>query len=677
VTSRYPPHREQAITIAESDYSENIPAHEAGKRSRPRSTPSLLSTPTTVSAAYIESPHASGTSVTLVPHVARLFKENSPETKATYLLPLAAEANMLRKAQNVREAIDANALELLDHSRFLETFNARDITTKRIILLDNEINLAADGVLVFRRLMEWTSILQFQKDRCAGNAIVVLSPFYCEPTLSALQKKFGPDACSIEVTDRHTVLLVTQILAQHLRQYLRELADRARQGQRAIACTGEEGVEFARGSFANTVEQAEHIEKAVREAPLFLVSPSAPSTPCDGLEHIVISEDHPVHVFDRVTSQIVKTTRPIAWSEIDGLFAWALKTGDPFKVQITCAFDVDDDGIEEGVEFRKTHAYSRDILWTAIKCIKWWPGARFLDMPGRWVRDRFAIEETCHRLRLAGCVQETEKGLGHYILTSQGVRMLEIRKAFPSLDFHAAHLLGNLGDPAMTSSNVKRVIIRLAAVTTVGPSNMMVRNRDRGERTPSMDELLEYTAGIGAQQVPRGTLWVALGLWQKTRTDAAWEPPASGALLIDGDRVAEVAAWVEAFERLCGLPPPTDELRDTRLEDSLVRQVEERLMWAWIFRMAFYKSGRLPWDLASQADLRQDPSDAFSFYDLMPEEKVSAGVFAIYSELGRTRDNAYTVHGPTYMPAWRLNGVTDKFGEHVADLVQTSYPYVN
>ncbi|KAI3319417.1 hypothetical protein HD806DRAFT_548000 [Xylariaceae sp. AK1471] len=559
------------------------------------------------------------------------------QAKVVYVVSFKAESKILTRHLNsvqsglrwkssLAEEPQAGSPVLMHYAKFLRTFDP-DTATNMVIVMDNEVNPSTSGEVAFGRANQWASKRREQPDAGVGNASVVMAPFSCSRTITALNQWTKSRTREITITDMNPKIAIHACSEKAWRERMKKFILAALFTRRVLICTyadndinlvGEE-------DFAKTTMNFERITEAAKESMVFTVSPVMTfSTKCDGLRVVMIE---PTVAQARLCS-MRDHCRNGNWQS---------------NIHLCVSF-------RPAIQPGNTSAYGRDLHWTVLMMVKTWPGVSFLDMPVRPIADIHAVRQIGRRLMMTSCIEEIPGSQGTFRSTNLGNTMLELRKNTSTMDFHVAHFLGGVAETDSTMpSHMKRVMIRMAVIAAYRPHMFMWRAKNSSP--PTIDQLAEYCVGVSAQRANRGTLWIALGIWQKMVNEAFFQ-----------------------------LPPVIDELKDTQLGDLLIDQVETRLMWAWLHRMAFYQHGKQPRDLVSTQDLVEYNLEFSDVFTSLPETVINRGVCAIYMDLELAIDeekegHEYIVTGPTVISSATLAKVKEKLGMNTQTAITPTHPW--
>ncbi|KAI1469056.1 uncharacterized protein F4812DRAFT_470795 [Daldinia caldariorum] len=269
------------------------------------------------------------------------------------------------------------------------------------------------------------------------------------------------------------------------------------------------------------------------------------------------------------------------------------------------------------------------------------------------------IAEMRRRLVIMGCI---DKAAPISRITAFGARVLHYvrNKEFNRFrNIHVAHLLAQIETGRELSLRSKRVLIRMAALTTYRPWYTLT-----DEATEK--KLGEDCVGVGKQNAHYGQLWCELGIWSKLSAErsiqhalvdgAPFIERAAGLMRVMVDSCQLMDEYVTALEDHLGLDRCDNLIAETKLEPR-----EQRQMVSFV-----YEQGLPPRDLALMrlVHLGVLPSGR-------PED---GGFFAIYQDSAAHEgilEPLYLTMLPKEVSAWMV----ERLGaQYLLSLVSTTYP---
>ncbi|KAI1409444.1 hypothetical protein F5Y13DRAFT_181953 [Hypoxylon sp. FL1857] len=647
------------------------------------------------SAACIQGPHASGKSTTMVAYILDLVRAKVPDAPMVYLLPTNAEATLL--AQYFRSSIQittpllvnvpeeyslpAGVLLITSYKVMLRSFRAHGnqfpFSQRAVVLVDSEANPTTDGEVLFGRLVKWAHSCR-EAQRPAA-AVVTISPFASARTEDVLNRfiRRKPDLIHIPTDDSLSIPLspMGERWEQGTTDLLRRAVATAAAAEPEKVLLGSESLH--RCAIMEDIDQINHesiqgpiVQVLQREAALRLSHDLGLSLPWQGLKHFISDGWVTEHIFDRGTSQIVLVKRSKTKTEILREQSWLLKSGRPLHDTVFHT-NYEHDHFEQLslVSDPRGRAYNVDILWTALSLVHEWPSTLPNSLPIRRPPDDWAMREAMRRLVILRCTDRSDE-ISIGTLSEIGLQMLSIKKELSDINFHAAYLLTSiptLGDEL--SSNVKRVIIRLAVILNHGIDTICTK--EKSAKPLIADEVRRYCQGVGATLAHRGAAWIALGVWQKkvqagiSRFGHGLLPVVQlgAGLQLHVSAVKAVQDVVARFEAFFGLTTMA-ELAQTELTEDEIRSVEVLLLRSHLHRTVVFQEAKLqPFDLVSYKDLTVGTSEILDPMEFrLGEDKKMTATAAIYSdlELGRS---GYVVRHLTMIPTDVARQVYDRMGD--------------
>ncbi|KAK7740646.1 hypothetical protein SLS62_011043 [Diatrype stigma] len=241
-------------------------------------------------------------------------------------------------------------------------------------------------------------------------------------------------------------------------------------------------------------------------------------------------------LFDPYTSHLVRGERQLSQSEIAKERSWLLKSSVPMEASVFYqTFSFEEERARPATVLLESRAYNEELPWTVLSHIGLWPNRPFGDMPARAPVDDRAVMETCRHLGTLGCIERAEGPAGRYDATALG-RMLRLWSENWGKDrvhdlFHDPYLSATAEqESALYSTNLRRVLIRIAALITVplgdlarwtdGASTWPVKDRQEREAETQMATIC---AGVDAAHTQNGAIWRALDVWQKWKVEGCRE----------------------------------------------------------------------------------------------------------------------------------------------------------
>ncbi|KAL7622134.1 hypothetical protein AAE478_007636 [Parahypoxylon ruwenzoriense] len=238
-----------------------------------------------------------------------------------------------------------------------------------------------------------------------------------------------------------------------------------------------------------------------------------------------------------------------------------------------------------------------------------------------------AVREACRRLLTLGCITNIGPGLGVCRVADRSNGLLKLRKFFEMFsDFHTAYFLGSIyKNSARFFKDLKRVIIRITVIHIEDVARLY--DLKDGAQAPSIGELMQYCAGVGAKRLPRGAAWTSLAIFQKLQTSKEGIAK-RGSLSVDAAHKDYIIEYMTGIEQFMGVDLAVDKLSGTELTDAEVDMVETQHMPAWLHRMVSFPGiGEPPFDLLSIKNMSVAEDDIFDVNAAF--EIPGPGMFAI------------------------------------------------
>lgn len=670
-----------------------------------------------VSALYLKGPHDTGKSTTLPMYLLSAIKiwPELVDTRVMYLVGNQVEARILREyleetfGRWYSNATENDILVITDYANGIDIIDKITVNkTHRdmIILMDLEINPSAFGELVFARVMQWASECRFTDNAC-HLAIITATSLHCGRTIEALQKWIGAPPPIIEIpAQQRNVCSKFLRPGWSLNEFLdsirtdavtdvSELNDKVVQNQCIVS--NSDAFHYKKEPTHSRAHR-ESISECLVSSRVILIRPSLSfSTKSERLRYFVSAGVEDALLFDHHTSHVLRTTRQLSRAEIEKERSWLLKSAVPLEESVFFQkFSTDEEQARPETIHFDCRAYNEQLTWTVLSILQHWPGTPIPHMPIRAPVDDRAIIETCRRLVTIGCVERLDGPAGRYRVTRRGTRLLNlwVKDAKNMGDFQVAYLLATVMEKAhQYSTNLRRVLVRIAAIATTPLRNFVSRKDQEGTwkwqgRDEEDAQIRSACAGIGAARIENGAVWIALALWQNWKANRRPERglQVPSCLSCNWEQAKSILELVHAFEDKVGISHCSDELRDTDLTDDEVSAVEIELMWAWLHQIAFFdpaprlgvSSNTVITDVICGRSFTAGPGNMinmevnFGGKDKVEHERV--GFFAVYFGLEKSKLDIYTASDLTVIPIRHFSDVYKQTGIKYPEAVVTTYP---
>lgn len=673
-----------------------------------------------VSAMYLKGPHDTGKSTTLPMYLLSMIKTwpELVDSCVMYLVGNPIEARILREyleetfGRWYSNAIENNILIITDYAEgigIIDKINVDQTHRDMIILMDLEINPSTFGELIFARVMQWTSECRHTDSAC-HLATIAAASFHCGRTIEALQKWTGTAPPVIEIPpQRRSVRSQRWRDGWSLNNFLNSIrpdlvdftsgsglvTDEAVQSQCIVS--NADAFNYKKNP-THTRGCSESIFKSIASSKVILIKPSLSfSTRSERLRYFVSAGVEDTLLFDLHTSHVLHTTRQLSRAEIERERSWLLKSVVPLEESVFFQkFSTDEEQARPETIHFDCRAYNEQLTWTVLSILQHWPGTPIWHMPIRAPVDDRAIIETCRRLVTIGCVERLDGPAGRYRVTRRGTRLLNlwVKDAKNMGDFQVAYLLATVMEKThQYSTNLRRVLVRIAAIATTPLRNFVSRKDQEGTwkwrgRDEEDAQIRSACAGIGAERIENGAVWTALALWQNWKANGRPERglQVPSCLSCNWEQAKPILELVHAFEDEVGISHCSDELRDTDLTDDEVSAVEIELMWAWLHQIAFFdpaprpgvSSNTIITDVICGRSFTAGPGNMINIeVNFGGKDKVEhecVGFFAVYFGLEKSKLDVYTASDLTVIPIRHFSDVYKQTGIKYPEAVVTTYP---
>ncbi|KAI4868249.1 hypothetical protein F4820DRAFT_445388 [Hypoxylon rubiginosum] len=303
------------------------------------------------SAAFIQGPHGSGKSTTMVVHILALLQTKLPGARLVYLMPTLVEGELLRNyltsdefnaqlpASIWESSLPSGSLDVQSYKSALQSFREsrtfQFFKTGAVVLVDLEINPTADGEMLLGHILESADSSRAEGPGCA---VITVSTFESARTEAAMDRVMGRKPTVIRIPQTLPVDPIDR-MPEPWRDYAKGLVSNANaaQGRGEIP----ERVMIGQSLFGEVHDELYLIERSSmhEEETLAVIqqNPEVVLTASDmcvslrwlGLRHFVSDGLVKCQMFDRKTSQIVSLTRRMTKTEISVQQSWLLKSDRP------------------------------------------------------------------------------------------------------------------------------------------------------------------------------------------------------------------------------------------------------------------------------------------------------------------------------------------------------------
>ncbi|KAI1775552.1 hypothetical protein F4818DRAFT_451814 [Hypoxylon cercidicola] len=662
------------------------------------------------SAAFIQGPHASGKSTTMVAHILGLVQTRLSGASLVYLMPTLVECVLLRdylasEEFNAQlpvqisdrvlepapgEAIPAGSLYVQSYTSALQdirngTFSV--FKTGAVVLIDLEVNPTTDGEMLLGHVLE---AADFSRAEGSGCAVITISTFESPRTEAAMDRVIGRKPKVIQIPQDFAPVPLRR-MPEPWRDFAKGLATRAngtggpdKMPERVVI--GQERFGEVDDEFYSIERPSMHAEETLADlrskpASMLVASDLCVSLPWPGLAHFVSHGIVKSQIFDRKTSQIVSLARHMTRTEILVQQSWLLKSDRPREDTNFHTTYEDFDRRPLGSD-PAGEAYGKDLLWTALNLIHAWPSSLPNDLPVKLPPDTLGMGEVMARLSILQCiVNEDGQTMGK--MDKRGLALVSIKQATGDvIDFHVAYFLACIyTNKGKLSLNVRRVIVRIAAILAIGIHTLCTKATPEAEY-PSLEHVRVHCVGVGASLAHKGAVWIALGLWQASVQSGLKDNNGIYPTIRRGDVnfsigiAVRVLDLVSALNGLFELPDTNAELRDTELTSDEILFVERQLLWAYLHRVVYLSDNpaALPVDVVSLKDVTISSDEILDLnVPRVAQENKGKGCFAIYAGLSLS-GSRYIASGLTIIPLQLIREVKDLTGMPFDQAVATHYP---
>ncbi|KAI1767998.1 hypothetical protein GGR53DRAFT_54445 [Hypoxylon sp. FL1150] len=298
------------------------------------------------------------------------------------------------------------------------------------------------------------------------------------------------------------------------------------------------------------------------------------------------------HIWHPDIMQVLKGGRKLEWCEKLRQHSWVFKsTSNNSHIRFLGTPLGDAPPPDERSVERFGPAWNRDLLFFVLAGFESWPGLAISSMPFRAPINLYSVAEGVRRLCYLKCIERSESG---HRCTELGAMIMKIywREEEEGYEFHVIYLLARATLARDIKPEVRRALIRIAALAHHGPDKIFTKGDPTDVRT-----LQQCLPPLVQKRSFAGVLWVSLGFylacesagWFKTTKtyEKGWSPKGLNRWGVDCMGAEEVGKRVRKFEKAIGM----DEVKDkgwinTPLDDSQIEFIEKELMWSWLHRIA-------------------------------------------------------------------------------------------
>ncbi|KAH9886416.1 hypothetical protein F4778DRAFT_798486 [Xylariomycetidae sp. FL2044] len=645
-----------------------------------------------ISTAYIESPHGTGKSTTLLTHIFTVAQKVQPGVRVVYLLPTSTEATLLEnylsseKFKSSQEEIrdtelaiskfmKKGTLTLMSFSAFNLDFSPLHPQPPTIFLIDVEVHPSTDGELAFGYLLDWADTLDYEpsdddsmsddelySERPLGNGIIALGPCRSQRTMQGFSDWVSHEPKNIVIVPSAMPEVIPERVKGEWLDVVQEVVKGCNDSQnpsenRVLVSTpwqysASEGDGLGHCFLDSLSELREVLDGhvAVTVNPLMGFSTARP-----GLRTFLSQSVIEDTVFDEETGQFVLCQRLMTQEELKKDQGWVLKSGHASQVKFLTYYNPKkihkrDEGIDSPGD-----AYGRNLLWTVLRLVHLWPDTRLQNMPIRPVVDIPAVLESFRRLKRMGCIESSTTTPHGFTVTELGCRVKDCPQLLltPETDIYTSRFLASLFvNGREWSDNLKRVIIRMASIVACG-IDKICRLLEPAEVLDAR-ALRRHCAGMGAQFSHRGAMWIALALYQEIKMKGVHAQAITvlrDDLEINQLRIMNAIKLTGKLEEGLNLVGPPHELQNTILTSAELDIVEEQLMIAWMHRMVYISNTSYATDLISGTRFRICRWGGMLDIERALRENNNQGIFAIYFTLEKIPNaDVYAITHLTAVP---------------------------
>ncbi|KAI0019763.1 hypothetical protein F4780DRAFT_744767 [Xylariomycetidae sp. FL0641] len=288
-------------------------------------------------------------------------------------------------------------------------------------------------------------------------------------------------------------------------------------------------------------------------------------------------------VTDRVTSQLVTTTTPLAWDEVLQQMEWAKLSMSPEPAKFF-APPFTEKMMKAPFETYPTRsAWEGDLYWYLLRLVAAFPRRRFVEMPVEPIPAGFEahVRDYVFRLRALGVIEEVKDD--------------NIVSGNFTLDFQTAYFLAAaFGDAVKGKPNLQRLIIRIGSLIAVGLGQFItVLVEDSARLIEVAKEYTGPTPSVGRRKMDDGAVWVALALYLHFLNTPAWYNQQDASVLqvftVDHSAATLVNALTSQLDAQLGIAPEKRQPHSvaTEVSDEDLAYVEKEMMWAWLYRTIY------------------------------------------------------------------------------------------
>ncbi|KAI1798644.1 hypothetical protein F4811DRAFT_547723 [Daldinia bambusicola] len=340
--------------------------------------------------------------------------------------------------------------------------------------------------------------------------------------------------------------------------------------------------------------------QVLEASPLVVVDPDTPfSTRIENLGMFVSPGVIHKDLLTPGLMQIVLRERRLRWHELLRHYSWVKKsseisatsgTSGPSNIRFLCPASDEDLKAREVASEDLGRAWNVDFMFTVLAFLYGWHDRRINCIPMRRPANDYVFAEAVNRLYVLGCIRKSTKVQGGYECTTLGDKIMDsfFGETKHRHNFHLMYLLCRVQLRQGESSEVRRVIARLAAVAYQGPRWVFSVDEDAPTTQRYRDSLPPVIQG----RAHAGALWVGAGICASLEAagvqvqDDISETIRQGCFLVSVENVREVICRAKQFEAILGLEPvDTTDWINTPLDEAQLRSIDEDMMWSWLHRI--------------------------------------------------------------------------------------------
>ncbi|KAI0109273.1 hypothetical protein F4776DRAFT_674849 [Hypoxylon sp. NC0597] len=596
-------------------------------------------------------------------------------------------------------------LSFYDYVRELKKLNW---DSNRTIVVDVNWYATVADEIALGHLISWaTSLKEQAASGTEGHVAIILlmSAFESKRTIEAFTKHLGK-VIRLECTKVQSPSVDMEIMKDGWQAKVEGILDTLyQQGRRVVLATDAwanwEGLKSDRfrdsidsipNSSSSRPEKRAAELSILEKSPVVVVDPELPySARIENLGLVLsdgVARKRRLLVPDIM--QVVVKDRDLLWYEMMRHQSWAsksarLETSTPAHIRFLSPIGEDELRKRGEPAENLGPAWNGDFMFMVLASIHSWPDRHVNQMPMRSPANHYLFVEAMRRLLVLGCIKESTKLEWTYECTDLGESIMGRYWDQNALecDFQVAFLLARISLKRQESTQVLRVLVRIAALVRLGLGKFYWI-----EGHIDVDMLRRCCPPLVRDRANAGTVWIGLSLfllWEERDMcgsggeEGYWSHEG---FCVDCESARSVRSTVKQLEGEFGLNPVQPENWTAHpLTEQQLLSVDRDMMWAWLHRVASFPAQGNPsgvekaTDCVSWADLRVNLKNEVIQAGPIRQycHKVTEGrgaFFAFYLSLFEDAKGQLRASQMTWLPPEAFQEVPEKSGLQWPDAVE-------